>query len=71
MHFLFLLWLSQNPSLVDTEEGNQQIIAAALTLTHDTSRVLAPYERSLLNMVAHQEMTLSHLLAYLREHEQA
>lgn len=71
MHFLFLLWLSQNPSLVDTEEGNQQIVAAALALTQDTSRALPAYERSLLNMVAQQEMTLGHMLAYLREHEQA
>lgn len=71
MHFLFLLWLSQYPTLLETEEGNQQIVAAALALTHDSGRVLAPYERSLLNMVAQQEMTVSHMLAYLREQEQA
>ncbi|GAB2787327.1 hypothetical protein HNQ93_002749 [Hymenobacter luteus] len=71
MHFLFLLWLSQYPSLVESEEGSQRIVAAALALTHDSDRVLAPYERSLLNMVAQQELTLSHMLAYLREQEQA
>ncbi|WP_139921374.1 hypothetical protein [Hymenobacter sp. DG01] len=71
MNFLFLLWLSQYPSLLDSEEGNQRIVAAALALTHDSGQVLAPYERSLLNMVAHQELTLSHMLAYLREQEQA
>ncbi|GAB3243482.1 hypothetical protein GCM10027346_40250 [Hymenobacter seoulensis] len=71
MNFFLLLWLSQNPSLLATDEGTQQVIAAALALSLDVDSALPPYERSLLNMVAHQEITLGHMLAYLRENEQA
>ncbi|GGG34773.1 hypothetical protein [Hymenobacter glacieicola] len=63
--------MSQHPSLVNTEQGNHQVAAAALHLTHNTNLALAAYERSLLEMVARREMTLGHLLAYLQEYEQA
>lgn len=71
MYFALLLWLSQYPSLIDTEEGNQRVVAAAMAFTHDTGCILSSYEWSLLNMVAHQEITVGHLLAYLQEQEQA
>ncbi|HEX8424695.1 hypothetical protein [Hymenobacter sp.] len=70
MHFLLLLWLSQHPSLIKDEEGSHQLVLAALALLHDPSCLLRPYERSLLSRVASREMTLSHMLAYLREQEQ-
>ncbi|UOQ76469.1 hypothetical protein MUN84_18285 [Hymenobacter sp. 5516J-16] len=71
MKFLLLLWMSQHPFLVETEQGSHQVAAAALQLTHNTKLALATYERSLLEMVARREMTLAHLLAYLQESEQA
>jgi hypothetical protein len=71
MQFLLLLWLSQHPELVGTEQGSHQLVLAALALTHDTTQVLTSYERSLLDRVGRREMTLPHLLAYLQEHEQA
>jgi hypothetical protein len=70
MKFLLLLWTSQHPSLINTEQGNQHIASAALQWTHDYDRMLVPYERSLLQLVARQEITLGHLLAYLQEQEQ-
>jgi hypothetical protein len=71
MQFYLLLWLSQHPSLVNTDEGTHQLVLAALAFTQDASRDLPSYERSLLNRVARRHMTLGHLLAYLQEHEQA
>ena len=70
MHFLLLLWLSQHPSLIEDEQGSQQVVLAALALTLDPACLLRPYERSLLDRVARREMTVGHMLAYLREHEQ-
>lgn len=71
MQFLILLWLSKYPALMSSEQGSQLVAAAAFTLTQDTNTVLPAYERSLLNRVARHEMTLGHLLAYLREQDQA
>ncbi|UYZ64016.1 hypothetical protein [Hymenobacter weizhouensis] len=71
MQFFLLLWLSQQPSLLDTEQGLQKLIQTALALTHDASRPLVPYEHSLLSMLARHELTVGHVLAYLREHDQA
>ncbi|WP_375435953.1 hypothetical protein [uncultured Hymenobacter sp.] len=71
MNFLLVLWLSQHPGLVGTEQGSHQLVLAALALTHDHTQVLTRYERSLLDRVGRREMTLPHLLAYLQEHEQA
>ncbi|WP_262709838.1 hypothetical protein [Hymenobacter metallicola] len=42
-----------------------------MLLTHDRTQSLLPYERSLLKRVAQSQMTVAHMLAYLREHEQA
>lgn len=70
MNFLLILWLSQHPELVETEQGSHQLVLAALALTHDASQLMTPYERSLLDRVGRREMTLPHLLAYLQEHDQ-
>lgn len=71
MQFLLLLWLSQQPSLLSTEQGFHQLTVEALLLTQDTEQVLLPYERSLLTRIARGHMTLGHVLAYLQEHDQA
>jgi hypothetical protein len=71
MKLLLLMWMSQYPDLINTERGDQQVIIAALQFTQDINRTLVPYERSLLERVARREMTLGHLLAYMREHEEA
>ncbi|TGE29411.1 hypothetical protein E5K02_08150 [Hymenobacter metallicola] len=71
MHFLLLLWLSQQPSLITSEKGALQVALNAMLLTHDRTQSLLPYERSLLKRVAQSQMTVAHMLAYLREHEQA
>lgn len=71
VQFFLLLWLSQHPALASSEEGSQQLVLAALALIHDPTRLLSSYERSLLDRVGRREMTLAHLLAYLREVDQA
>lgn len=71
VQFLLLLWLSQHPTSASSEEGSQQLVLAALALIHDPTQSLSAYERSLLARVGRQEMTLAHLLAYLREVDQA
>lgn len=71
MQFLFLLWLSKYPTLMSSEQGSQLAAAAAFALTQDAGHRLPPYERSLLLRVARHEMSLGHLLAYLREQDQA
>ncbi|TGE06008.1 hypothetical protein [Hymenobacter fodinae] len=71
MKLLLLMWISQYPTLINTEQGDQQMATAALEFTQDINRTLVPYERSLLERVARREITLGHLLAYLREYEEA
>lgn len=71
MKFLLILWLSQHPELIETEQGSHQLVLAALALTHDATQVMTQYERSLLDRVGRREMTLPHILAYLQEYEQA
>ncbi|SNC77659.1 hypothetical protein SAMN06265337_4259 [Hymenobacter gelipurpurascens] len=70
MLFLLHLWLSQYPYLADTERGSTQIASAALLMTEDVYRYLPDYERSLLTRVARREITVGHLLAYLRQKDQ-
>ncbi|QJX48803.1 hypothetical protein HMJ29_18540 [Hymenobacter taeanensis] len=71
MKLLLLMWMSQHPGLINTEQGDQQVAIAALQFIQDFNRNLIPYERSLLERVARREMTLGHMLAYLRENEEA
>lgn len=57
--------VASQPSLLETEQGRQRLVATALNLTENTAIAPTEHERMLLAQFVRGEMTIDDVIEYL------
>ena len=58
-----------SPSLLETEQGRQRLVTAALKLTENTALAPREYERMLLDQFVHGELTIDEVIGCLENQQ--